>query len=81
MNEILFEPELEKEYGDYFDEWGLPPYMREGVVRWIVYGKAPGDFLCAVMKDSLSDAAGYADACSYAFSAYRTCYCEQYRFA
>lgn len=46
--------------------WGqalakLPEYMQPGVVRWVCFGVAPGDFLCAVIEGDLFEAAGRAD--------------------
>lgn len=39
----------------------LPPHMREGVERYVLNGVPPGNFLHAVMSDSLAGAYGKAD--------------------
>lgn len=40
---------------------GIPPHMAGGIVRWIMYRIAPGDFLCAIIKNDLRDACARAD--------------------
>lgn len=39
----------------------IPERMHEGLIRWVLFGIRPGDFLCAVISDSLSAAASRAD--------------------
>lgn len=40
---------------------GIPDYMVEGLVRYVVHHIAPGDFLCAVIANDLFEAYGRAD--------------------
>lgn len=39
----------------------LPPDLRAGLLRYVVDGVRPGDFLCAVLDNDLADAVGRAD--------------------
>jgi hypothetical protein len=39
----------------------VPDYMLPGLARWIMWGIYPGDFLTAVIHDSLKEAAMRAD--------------------
>jgi len=41
--------------------YALPPRMRGGLVRWVLFGIRPGDFLCAVLSNDLMAALGRAD--------------------
>lgn len=43
--------------GKYF----IPERMRGGIERYLKHGIRPGDFLCAVIQNSLSEACKYAD--------------------
>ena len=40
---------------------GIPAYMVGGIVRWIVNGIPPGDFLTAVLSNDLKGACERAD--------------------
>lgn len=42
-------------------EYLLPPYMFDGVVRYVVQGIPPGDFMKAVFCNDLKGAVGRAD--------------------
>lgn len=39
----------------------IPPRMQDGVLRYVIFGIKPGDFLCGVFKDSLRSTFAYAD--------------------
>jgi hypothetical protein len=39
----------------------LPIRMHGGIVRWVLFGILPGDFLRAIIRGDLFDAAGRAD--------------------
>lgn len=41
--------------------WKLPSRMHGGIVRWVLFGILPGDFLRAIIRGDLFDAAGRAD--------------------
>ena len=40
---------------------GIPEYMIGGLERWINHHIKPGDFLCAVLANDLTEACGRAD--------------------
>lgn len=43
-------------------DWGMiPPYMHEGLKRWVEIGLVPGDFMRSVLENDLKGAAGHAD--------------------
>ena len=44
-----------------YDGRGVPQHDHGGLVRWVVYGVEPGDFLQAVLKNDLREAIGRAD--------------------
>jgi hypothetical protein len=43
------------------DEKKIPPHMHDGLIRYIVDGIPPGDFLTAVINNDLREAVGRAD--------------------
>jgi hypothetical protein len=40
---------------------GIPERMRGGIIRYVLNGIEPGDFLCAVIRNNLAAAVGRAD--------------------
>ncbi len=44
-----------------FDACEIPERMHDGLRNWILYGREPGGFLCAVFRNDLMDAIGRAD--------------------
>ena len=49
-----------KDWGDAMLQY-IPQHMHGGLVRWIVAGIQPGDFLCAVIQNDMMEALGRAD--------------------
>ncbi len=41
--------------------WKLPSRMHGGIVRWVLFGIVPGNFLQAIIRGDLFDAAARAD--------------------
>lgn len=39
----------------------IPHYMQKGITEYVLHGRKPGDFLCALLKNDLMGAAGRAD--------------------
>lgn len=62
MKSILSGPErYEAELRDTMVEYGIPDYMHDGVVNYVIHGQVSGDFLMAVFRNDLADAAVRAD--------------------
>lgn len=53
---------LETELRDSMDKYGIPEYMHDGVILYIVHGIRPGDFLSALFSNDLMESFGLADA-------------------
>ena len=53
--------DLEARLRDTFDGTLLPEYMLEGVIRFVLYGLRPGDFLCAMLQNDVRIALHHAD--------------------
>lgn len=45
----------------WFNEFYIPERMMPGIRRYVESGIVPGDFLCAVIQNDLSEAVGRAD--------------------
>lgn len=52
-----WEAHLRKEFSAY----GLPMYMEDGIIAYIIHGVPTGDFLGAVLSNDFVDAVGRAD--------------------
>ena len=44
-----------------FEDAGIPSHMVSGVLQYVMYGRNPGDFLQAVLKDRLTESYSLAD--------------------
>jgi hypothetical protein len=47
--------------GYTFRQWYIPERMMDGINLYVEHGIPPGDFLCAVITNDLSEACGRAD--------------------
>lgn len=47
--------------GNHPNTYGIPPYMTEGIHRYIYEGIKPGGFLSAVIENNLIQAVSHAD--------------------
>lgn len=52
---------LESELRQAMTDYQLPDYMADGVIRFVLHGIPPGDFLQAVLANDLMEAVGRAD--------------------